>query len=44
MRVVARLCPNASAQPDVQRAESLLGNEAQYLLGILFCPLTVERA
>lgn len=44
MRVVARLCPNASAQPDVERAEILLGNEAQYLLGTVLCPLTDTRA
>lgn len=44
MRVVARLCPNASAQPDVQRAESMLGNEALYLLGTNHCSLTATRA
>lgn len=44
MRVVARLCPNASAQPDVERAEILLGNEALYLLGTILCPLTATRA
>jgi hypothetical protein len=43
MRVAARLCPNASAQPDVQRADILLHNEARYLLHTFVCGLTESQ-